>query len=57
MEYKTIEIPVNGKKVHAHFPKADADSKIMSLVQEILISSYMNSINEKNETVSFVGEE
>ena len=57
MEYQIIEIPVNGKKVHAHFPKVDADSKIMPLVQEILISSYLNNIDEKNKTVAFVGNE
>ena len=53
LEYKRIEIPVNGKKVHAHFPNVDTDSKIMPLIQEILISSYLDSINKK---VSLVGQ-
>ena len=54
LEYKRIEIPVNGKKIHAHFPNVDTDSKIMPLVHEILISSYLNNINKN---VSFVGKE
>ena len=45
-EYKQIEISVNGKKVHALFPNVDEDSKNMALVQEILISSYMDHINK-----------
>ena len=52
--YKRIEIPVKGRKVNAHFPNVDADSKIMTLVQEVLISSYLNNINGKNKNVSFV---
>ena len=53
LEYKRIEIPVNGKKVCAHFPKVGADSKIMPLIQEILISSYLNNVNKSG---SFVGQ-
>ena len=54
LEYKRIEIQVNGRKVNAHFPNVDADSKIMTLVKEMLISSYLNNINEKNKNISFV---
>ena len=52
-EYKRIEISVNGKKVHAHFPNVDTDSETMPLIQEILISSYLSNINRN---VSFVGQ-
>ena len=53
LEYNRIEILANGRKVHAHFPNVDTDSKIMPLIQEILISSYLNNINKN---VSFAGQ-
>ena len=52
MEYKLIEIPVNGKKVRAYFP-IEADSKIMPLVKEVLISAYLSDMDEKNVWHSF----
>ena len=53
LEYKRIEMQVNGKKVHAHFPNVDTDSNIMTLVKDMMISSYLSNINEN---ASFVEE-
>ena len=53
LEYKRVEISVNGRKVHALFPNVGTDSKIMPLIQEILVSSYLNNINKN---VSLVGQ-
>ena len=41
--YKRMEIEVNGKRVVAFFPKVDTDTKIMAMVQNVLIESYVSN--------------
>ena len=57
LEYKQIEILVNGKKVRAHFPNVDVDNNIMTLVKDMMILSYLNNTNEINKNASFVEKE
>lgn len=52
--YKQLEFSVNGKRVNVLFPKANNESNIMKMIQNILISSYVDStIKIEKEKNSF----
>jgi len=55
--YKRIELVVNGKPVYALFPEMDTDTGTMPLIQDILISSYVNAAGIKKKNHNFSEDE